>query len=147
VLHEKGDVSGRTMLSAIGATAAVIDRTVGEMVSGAMPQQTGADSTVVYLAALERAMRSALNAGAAVVLVVPPGDGASEGSDRRAAAEMVAARFAGESRVRFQDLSLEGQLVQWTNRPNGFDFSSAGIANASKLIAPPVTELVRPLLD
>ena len=72
---------------------------------------------------------------------------AVEVNDRQAVAGMVASRFEQERRIRFQDLSKEPQLTQWTNRPNGFDFSSAGISNAARLIAPPVTELVRPLLD
>jgi len=147
VLREKGEVSGSSLLIAIGRAAGAIDHAAGRVVGGAPAPRVAGESQAAYLAALEEVLQTALNQGAAVVLVAPPGDSAGEASDRQAVAAMVATRFGPDRRVRFQDLSKEPQLTDWANRPNGFDFSSAGIANAARLIAPPVSELVKPLLD
>src|SRR5206468_5629365 len=84
--------------------------------------------------------------GASVVLVLPPRRG-DEDRQRDAMAMMMKVRFGGDARVRLVDLRHDADLSEPAMWLNEVDLASAGIARAAHAIAPPVTELVRSVLE
>lgn len=147
VLQEKGVVAGSPALSTIGKALRIADHALARAVHRESQGPGGHDSRDAYVGGLETGVRAALTGGASVVLVAPPHYGADDREDHEALAAMMHARFGPGRQVRFLDLGKEPGIDAAGLRLNDLDFSSAGIARAAESIAPPVTALVRAVIE
>jgi hypothetical protein len=139
VLQEKGAVARSRVVSGIGSALAAADHALAP---GAPP-----GARPPYAVGLEADVQAGLRTGASVVLVLPPYYAADERADHDAVATMIPARFAADRRLRVIDLGDEPDIHDAALRLNDLDWAASGIARASRSIAPPVTQLVRAVIE
>ena len=133
VLAEKAAVARSRSLRTAARVAGAVDRAIAVSADPA---------AVTYDEAVAAAVRAGLRAApAGVVVGVPaPVDG---GFDSSAVAERIAARYAGDRRVRVVDLGRDAALRTDAFRLDGFDFSAGGHARVAERLAPSVLELLK----
>jgi hypothetical protein len=97
--------------------------------------------------AIRRAVRTALDAGAGVVVVGPPRLGVEDVADREALSTMIASSFGSEPRVRLVDLGDRPDMSDDAVWLDGIALSAAGHAKAASFVTPDVLQLVQRLIS
>ena len=132
VLEEKGVMTHSALRRLAGGVLDGVDRVMAEPVDAPGTVVSGRD----YAASIDGAVRAALRASTAgVVLVLPPAKDNAAMKDRLSAT-------IGLERVRLVDLGADPRMLDPALRLDGFSFSVAGHAVAAQNIAPWVLDLL-----
>lgn len=147
VVEQKGELGRSTTLQRLGRALAHADAAGFRLIVPASGRENGGagrQSSASYARSIEAAARAALRAGAAVVIVAPPYDGAADAEvrDHEAVAGVIASRFANEPRVAFVDLGDEADVYDDGLWLRELALSTAGQAKAAEYVTPAVLNLI-----
>jgi hypothetical protein len=137
VLEEKGAAMRSSAVRFLGASMGAVDAVLRRGDDEPGTPVTGGSA---YLAAVERAVRSALRASSAgvIVVVAPHSENATDAGGVK---RLVASSFSSE-RVRLVDLGSDPRMLDPGLRLDGFSFSAGGHAVAAQLVTPAALELL-----
>jgi hypothetical protein len=143
VLEEKGALSRSAWLGGVGAAVKSADHLLARLVIHRESDgEAASTSTPAYVSSIERAVRAALDGGAAVVVVAPPYFEGDEVADHEKLSTMISSQFSGRP-VRFVDLGNEPGMYEEDCWLSDRILSAAGHSRMGESITPAVLDLLR----